>query len=108
NRIHVRNVITILSARYLIKSETIYRPLRLQVRAGRMPANRRQGCRSSNATLQEKVMKKLYPFAIALFIFTLASLALAREAKLVRYPSYNNGRIAFTYQIGRASCRKHW
>src|SRR5438128_419862 len=62
-----------------------------------MPANRRQGCRSSNATLQEKVMKKLYPFAIALFIFTLASLALAREAKLVRYPSYNNGRIAFTY-----------
>src|SRR5437870_2160603 len=42
-------------------------------------------------------MKKLYPFAIALFIFSLASPAFAREAKLVRYPSYNNGRIAFTY-----------
>ena len=42
-------------------------------------------------------MKKLYPFAIALFIFTMASFAFAREAKLVRYPSYNNGRIAFTY-----------
>src|SRR2546423_6757068 len=42
-------------------------------------------------------MKKLYPFAIVLFIFTMASLALAREAKLVRYPSYSNGRIAFTY-----------
>src|SRR2546421_1420995 len=42
-------------------------------------------------------MKKLYPFAIVLFIFTMASLAFAREAKLVRYPSYNNGRIAFTY-----------
>src|SRR2546428_5208894 len=62
-----------------------------------MPANRRQGCRRSNATLQEKAMKKLYPLAIALFIFTMASLALAREAKLVPYPSYNNGRIAFTY-----------
>src|SRR6266571_5980841 len=42
-------------------------------------------------------MKKLYPFAIALFIFTMASFAFAREAKLVRYPSYHNGRIAFTY-----------
>ncbi len=42
-------------------------------------------------------MKKLYPLAIALFIFSLASPAFAREAKLVRYPSYNNGRIAFTY-----------
>src|SRR5438477_48757 len=62
-----------------------------------MPANRRQGCRRFNATLQEKAMKKLYPFAIALFIFTMASLAFAREARLVRYPSYNNGRIAFTY-----------
>src|SRR5437588_4973471 len=62
-----------------------------------MPANRRQGCRRSNATLQEKAMKKLYPFAIALFIFTTASLVFAREARLVRYPSYNNGRIAFTY-----------
>ena len=29
-------------------------------------------------------MKKLYPFAIALFIFTMASFAFAREAKLVR------------------------
>ena len=42
-------------------------------------------------------MKKLYPLAIALFIFSLASPAFAREAKLVRYPRYNNGRIAFTY-----------
>src|SRR5499433_3227752 len=42
-------------------------------------------------------MKKLYPFAIALFIFSLTSFAFGREAKLVRYPSYSNGRIAFTY-----------
>src|SRR5207253_11447144 len=50
---------------------------------------------------QEKVMKKLYPVAISLivslFIFTFASVVFAREAKLVRYPSYSNGRVAFTY-----------
>lgn len=42
-------------------------------------------------------MKKLYPVAVALVLFTFASIAFAREAKLVRYPSYSNGRIAFTY-----------
>src|SRR5215470_2411932 len=42
-------------------------------------------------------MKKLYPVALTLLIFTVAPLVLAREAKLVRYPSYANGRIAFTY-----------
>src|SRR5215510_6144239 len=42
-------------------------------------------------------MKKLYPLAIALFIFALAPFVFAREAKLVRYPSYSNGRVAFTY-----------
>ncbi len=42
-------------------------------------------------------MKKLYPLVIALFIFTFTSFVFAREAKLVRYPSYSNGRIAFTY-----------
>ena len=42
-------------------------------------------------------MRKLYPFVIALLVFTFASLALGHEAKLVRYPSYSNGRIAFTY-----------
>ncbi|MDX6289366.1 MAG: tricorn protease [Blastocatellia bacterium] len=42
-------------------------------------------------------MRKLYPFAIALVVFTFASLALGHEARLVRYPSYSNGRIAFTY-----------
>lgn len=42
-------------------------------------------------------MKKLCPVAIALFILSFASLVFAREAKLVRYPSYSNGRIAFTY-----------
>src|SRR5438445_10956420 len=47
--------------------------------------------------LQEKVMKKLYPLAIALALFTFTSIVFAREARLVRYPSYNNGRIAFTY-----------
>lgn len=41
-------------------------------------------------------MKKLYPLTIVLVLFT-ASLVFAREAKLVRYPSYSNGRIAFTY-----------
>src|SRR6266404_3236354 len=42
-------------------------------------------------------MRKLYPFVIALLVSTFASLALGHEAKLVRYPSYSNGRIAFTY-----------
>jgi tricorn protease len=42
-------------------------------------------------------MKKLYPLAIALFVFTFTSIVFAREARLVRYPSYANGRIAFTY-----------
>ena len=42
-------------------------------------------------------MKKLYPLAIVLVLFTFASLVFGREAKLVRYPSYSNGRIAFTY-----------
>jgi tricorn protease len=42
-------------------------------------------------------MRRLYPFAIALFVFTLSSFAFGREARLVRYPSYSNGRIAFTY-----------
>src|ERR1043166_4666165 len=42
-------------------------------------------------------MKKLYPLAIVLVVFTFASVVFAREAKLVRYPSYSNGRIAFTY-----------
>jgi tricorn protease len=41
-------------------------------------------------------MKKLYPLALVLIVFT-ASVVFAREAKLVRYPSYSNGRIAFTY-----------
>src|SRR5215831_2157526 len=41
-------------------------------------------------------MKKL-SVAIALLLFSFASFVFAREAKLVRYPSYSNGRIAFTY-----------
>src|ERR1700756_5337738 len=42
-------------------------------------------------------MKKLYPLVIALVVFALTPLAFGREARLVRYPSYSNGRIAFTY-----------
>ncbi len=42
-------------------------------------------------------MRKLYPFIIALLVFTFASLAFGHEARLVRYPSYSNGRVAFTY-----------
>jgi tricorn protease len=42
-------------------------------------------------------MKKVCPLAIALLVFTFSSIVLAREAKLVRYPSYHNGRVAFTY-----------
>jgi tricorn protease len=42
-------------------------------------------------------MKKLSVFAIALVLFSFTSMVFAREAKLVRYPSYSNGRIAFTY-----------
>ncbi|MFY9619682.1 MAG: S41 family peptidase [Pyrinomonadaceae bacterium] len=42
-------------------------------------------------------MKKLYPLAITLFVFGFTSAVFAREAKLVRYPSYHNGRVAFTY-----------
>jgi tricorn protease len=42
-------------------------------------------------------MRKLSLLAIALLVCTFASIAFGREAKLVRYPSYSNGRIAFTY-----------
>src|SRR5438034_10183049 len=42
-------------------------------------------------------MKKIYPLAIALALFTFTSIVFARDAKLVRYPSYHNGRVAFTY-----------
>lgn len=42
-------------------------------------------------------MKRLYPVAVVLCLLSFASIVLAREAKLVRYPSYHNGRIAFTY-----------
>ncbi|HEV8588017.1 MAG TPA: S41 family peptidase [Pyrinomonadaceae bacterium] len=42
-------------------------------------------------------MKKLYLLTISLFVFTFSSIVFAREAKLVRYPSYSNGRVAFTY-----------
>src|SRR5581483_11360362 len=68
-----------------------------------MPATRTQDARAPPTGMsafqinQEKVMKKLYPVAIALFIFTFTSVVFAREAKLVRYPSYSNGRVAFTY-----------
>ena len=42
-------------------------------------------------------MKRLYPVALAVCLLSFASVVFAREAKLVRYPSYSNGRIAFTY-----------
>jgi tricorn protease len=42
-------------------------------------------------------MKKLSVFAIPLLLFSFTSTVFGREAKLVRYPSYSNGRIAFTY-----------
>ena len=42
-------------------------------------------------------MRKLYPLATVLFVFTLTSFAFGREARLVRYPSYHDGRVAFTY-----------
>src|SRR5437660_5942487 len=42
-------------------------------------------------------MKKLSLLAIVLLVCTFASISFGREAKLVRYPSYSNGRIAFTY-----------
>src|SRR2546421_11912745 len=42
-------------------------------------------------------MKKVYPLAIALAVLTFTSIVFAREAKLVRDPSYSQGRIAFTY-----------
>jgi len=35
-------------------------------------------------------------FAITLFLLTSIS-ALGREARLVRYPDYHNGRVVFTY-----------
>jgi len=42
-------------------------------------------------------MKRLYPVALAVCLLSFASIVFAREAKLVRYPSYSNGRVAFTY-----------
>src|SRR6185503_171747 len=50
---------------------------------------------------RRSTMKKLCPLAqtvfISLFIFASVSFVFAREAKLIRYPSYHNGRVAFTY-----------
>jgi hypothetical protein len=43
---------------------------------------------------QEFIMRKVYPLVTLLCIFLLGSFAFGREAKLVRYPSYSNGRIA--------------
>ncbi len=41
-------------------------------------------------------MKKLYPLALlALLVFS--SAALAKEARLIRYPHYHEGRVAFSY-----------
>jgi tricorn protease len=42
-------------------------------------------------------MKRLYPVALAVCLLSFASIVFAREAKLARYPSYSNGRVAFTY-----------
>jgi len=46
-------------------------------------------------------MKKPYPVALTLFVslllFAFTSVVVAREAKLVRYPSYSTGRVALTY-----------
>ena len=41
-------------------------------------------------------MKKIVLSAVALLIFT-SSISLAREARLVRYPHYHNGRVVFSY-----------
>jgi tricorn protease len=42
-------------------------------------------------------MRKVYPVLTLLLVLVLSSLVFGREARLVRYPSYSNGRIAFTY-----------
>src|SRR5688572_10009189 len=41
-------------------------------------------------------MKKIFLFALGV-VMTASSVSFAREAKLVRYPHYHNGRIAFSY-----------
>ncbi|MCA1619195.1 MAG: DPP IV N-terminal domain-containing protein [Acidobacteria bacterium] len=41
-------------------------------------------------------MKKLYPLAL-LFLLVSASAAPAKEARLIRYPHYHDGRVAFSY-----------
>ncbi len=41
-------------------------------------------------------MKRLYTFAL-LFTFCCSFAAFGREARLVRYPHYHQGRIVFTY-----------
>jgi tricorn protease len=40
--------------------------------------------------------KTISLFAASLFLITVVS-AFGREARLVRYPNYHNGRIVFTY-----------
>src|SRR6185295_18229717 len=50
------------------------------------PFRRRSGAMKKTTTL----------FAAALFLFTAIS-AFGREARLVRYPHYHNGRIVFSY-----------
>jgi tricorn protease len=47
--------------------------------------------------IQEIIMRKVYPLLTLLLVLVFSSLVFGREARLVRYPSYSNGRIAFTY-----------
>ena len=41
-------------------------------------------------------MRKLYPLAL-LALLVSASAAPAKEARLIRYPHYHEGRVAFSY-----------
>ncbi len=42
-------------------------------------------------------MKKIYPLALGAIILAVAAIASGREARLVRYPHYFQGRVAFSY-----------
>src|SRR5437868_4218907 len=50
----------------------------------------------STSTFLETTMRKLYTLGL-FFLFSLLPIAIAGQAKLVRYPHYHDGRVVFSY-----------
>src|SRR5713226_1143933 len=104
NQTNRSGVIAILSVRFLSKPESLQSELgselaKISGQDAREPPTRCRRSKGSSELVisQENTMRKLSLLVTLLLVCTFAPLAFGREAKLVRYPSYSNGRIAFTY-----------